>query len=305
MDTIVGSNTERLQRALVSLEGLSVGDAFGGMFFHRFGVEQAEAREVFAPPWDWTDDTLMAFSVVENLREFDTVDADSLVADFVRRFNPGRGYGPTMGMALRALQENPVLDWRDIFPRLFEGQGSYGNGAAMRVGPLGAYFADIDLKDVAEQARQSAETTHTHPEGIAGAIAIAVAAALAWRTRGNTPTRKAFLDAILPYVPNSITSANIRRACDFADGITVALVAPVLGTGLQVSSQDTVPFSLWCAGEWLNDYEEAMWQTVSGMGDRDTTCAIVGSIVAMHVGEKGIPAAWRSAREPLPERIEE
>ena len=43
-----------------------------------------------------------------------------------------------------------------------------------------------------------------------------------------------------------------------------------------------------------------MWQTVSALGDRDTTCAIVGGIVSLQVGQAEIPAEWRDAREPLP-----
>jgi len=42
-----------------------------------------------------------------------------------------------------------------------------------------------------------------------------------------------------------------------------------------------------------------MWQTVSGLGDRDTTCAMVGGIVALSVGQNGLPADWRRRREPL------
>jgi hypothetical protein len=39
---------------------------------------------------------------------------------------------------------------------------------------------------------------------------------------------------------------------------------------------------------------------VSALGDRDTTCAIVGGVVSLQVGEAGLPAAWLDAREPLP-----
>ena len=61
-----------------------------------------------------------------------------------------------------------------------------------------------------------------------------------------------------------------------------------------------MPFALWCAARHLDDDEEALGLTVSGLGDRDTTCAIVGGIVACYVGEEGIPVAWLQAREPLP-----
>jgi ADP-ribosylglycohydrolase len=57
---------------------------------------------------------------------------------------------------------------------------------------------------------------------------------------------------------------------------------------------------LWCASQRFANFEEALWLTVSGLGDRDTTCAIVGGIVAMFTGVAGIPAEWQANREPLP-----
>jgi ADP-ribosylglycohydrolase len=74
-----------------------------------------------------------------------------------------------------------------------------------------------------------------------------------------------------------------------------------LGNGTGVSAQDTVPFALWCAGQRLGSFEEALWLTVSGLGDRDTTCAIVGGIVALYAGSEAIPAEWLQSRESLPE----
>jgi ADP-ribosylglycohydrolase len=50
---------------------------------------------------------------------------------------------------------------------------------------------------------------------------------------------------------------------------------------------------------YSDDYSEAIWQTVSALGDRDTTCAIVGGIVALKAGRESIPANWLKAREPL------
>ena len=75
--------------------------------------------------------------------------------------------------------------------------------------------------------------------------------------------------------------------------------ARLLRNGSQVVSADTVPFDPWCAARHLDDFAEALWATVSGLGDRDTTCAIAGGVVALRVGEEGIPAEFRSAREPL------
>jgi ADP-ribosylglycohydrolase len=72
----------------------------------------------------------------------------------------------------------------------------------------------------------------------------------------------------------------------------------LLGNGSKVTSPDTVPYCVWCADHFVSDFTEAMWATLSAGGDLDTTCAIVGGIVGLATPDT-IPAAWRSAREPL------
>ncbi len=171
----------------------------------------------------------------------------------------------------------------------------------MRITPLGAFFADV-LDEVVEEAVKSAQVTHTHPEAIAGSIAVAVAAASAWRLRSSSvlPSRAEFLDLIVPFVPTSEVRRKIRWARDLSDAASIEAVVDLLGNGTGLSAQDTVPFVLWCAGEHLDDYEQALWLTASGFGDVDTTCAMVGGIVALYTGAESIPAGWKQAREPLP-----
>jgi hypothetical protein len=190
--------------------------------------------------------------------------------------------------------------WQTVAPSLFEGQGSYGNGAAMRVAPVGAYFAD-DLDLVVEHARRSAEVTHAHPEGIAGAVAVAAAAAWAWRIgQGAAPSFAGLIDLVLPFLPESEVHSRLRRALELSPGAPPQIAAAMLGNGSLISAPDTVPFALWCASSFLNDYEAALWATASGLGDVDTNCAIVGGIVALAAGEASIPTEWRQSREPLP-----
>lgn len=294
---------QRLARARASLEGLSVGDAFGERFFLPPGMCATRIEERFLPPppWLFTDDTQMALSIFSILRQYGTVDQERLADSFAEQYDPSRGYGPAMHQLLRSIRAGQ--DWHKAANNQFEGQGSFGNGAAMRIAPLGAFFAN-DLDAVVEQASRSAVITHTHPEGIAGCIAVALAAAHAWRlsqAAGPAPDRSAFLDLILPLVPTSEVRRKLRQARDIAATTPVDAVAAMLGNGSQVSAQDTVPFALWCAGEQLNNYEEALWLTVSGFGDMDTTCAIVGGVVASYTGVDAIPAAWRQAREPFPD----
>jgi ADP-ribosylglycohydrolase len=176
----------------------------------------------------------------------------------------------------------------------------------MRIAPLGAYFAD-DIGILVEQAHLSAEVTHAHPEASAGAIAVAAAAACAWqlKEKGDLLERPAFIDLVLSSVPNSEVRDGIARARDLPIGTPIPQVVGALGNGSRVSSQDTVPFVLWCAGEHLSHFEQALWTAISAGGDVDTTSAMVGGIVAMYTGVEGIPEEWRHNREPLPIQFSE
>lgn len=298
MSTPPADHAARLERARLALEGLALGDAFGQCFFTfsnpEFVEGLIEARAEPAPPWLYTDDTAMALSVYEVLAETGRLDQDQLARAFARRYveEPRRGYGGGAHTLLRQLADGDP--WQQAAPALFEGQGSFGNGGAMRVAPLGAYFSD-DIDTLVEAARASAEVTHAHPDGQAGAIAIAVAAAFACSRRPEGLL--AFAHA---HTPPGATRDGIAYAAGLPEGCSVRLAASALGTGSLVSSADTVPFSLWCAARCLDDFEAALWLTVAGLGDRDTTCAIVGGIVALAVGRAGLPADWLAAREPLP-----
>ena len=121
------------RRAALSLEGLSVGDAFGERFFS-WSVEEMAPQRVAPPgPWLYTDDTEMALSLVSVLRQSGEIDQDRLARSFSEHYDPQRGYGPAMHDLV------PMMwlpgSWVSLSRRLFGGQGSFGNGAAMRVAP--------------------------------------------------------------------------------------------------------------------------------------------------------------------------
>src|SRR5262245_43232883 len=124
---------DRLARARHALEGLSVGDAFGERFFlHPDLVEHLIVQRVLpAPPWGYTDDTEMSLSIVATLRRYAGIEQDALAQSFAERYDPSRGYGPAMHRLLAHIRGGEP--WQAVAPSLFAGQGSYGNGAAMRV----------------------------------------------------------------------------------------------------------------------------------------------------------------------------
>ncbi|RYG57920.1 ADP-ribosylglycohydrolase family protein, partial [bacterium] len=185
-------------------------------------------------------------------------------------------------------------DWESRSGALFNGTGSFGNGAAMRSAPIGAYFADSP-SDAARRAANASKVTHSHPEGVAGGVAIAMAACFAADTAINGAE---LIERVIPFVSEGEVRKGLLKAQQMSNA-TVTEAADALGTGNAVSAQDTVPFCLWCASRNLDNYEEALWETVSGLGDRDTTCAIVGGIVAARTGVVGIPNEWLQNREPL------
>jgi ADP-ribosylglycohydrolase len=294
----------RLAYAADSLAGLSVGDALGAQYF-MVGrkVDDLLAGTVPLPVWEWTDDTEMACSIFWILREKQQVDQDLLAEVFAERCEPNRGYGAGAFTILHQIHQGN--DWRMAAGQAFDGQGSCGNGAAMRVAPLGAYHPD-DPSRAAAQAVLSAEVTHAHSEGIAGAVAVAVAAsvAAAGRPSGQRPKPSLFIDAVLAHTPESAVRSGLARARRMLH-LSAEEVAYELGNGRLVTAQDTVPFTMWTSARHLNDYPEAIRTCVRVGGDIDTTAAITGGVVAAHTGAEGIPAEWRAAREPLPTWLNE
>jgi ADP-ribosylglycohydrolase len=290
----------RKARALLALAGLSVGDAFGEQFFVESSVLEYRISNRAEPagPWFWTDDTNMALSIADVLIEYGTIDQQALAASFAARYDMSRGYGPAMHRILRRITSG--VAWEEVAGSEFEGQGSYGNGSAMRVAPVGAWFAD-DLDRVVEMAAASAVVTHAHRKAVAGAVAVAIAGALAWRSR-NEPASDwlAFLRQVCAHVPDSEVRDRLRRIERFDDQTSTSFAAAVLGVGADLSCVDTVPFALWIAATSFDNFADAMWRAVEEAIDVDTICAIVGGIVAMRVGLDAIPAAWRERTEPLP-----
>ncbi|MEV4442446.1 ADP-ribosylglycohydrolase family protein [Streptomyces sp. NPDC049577] len=288
-------SADRFHRALASLRGLAVGDALGSQFFVPANYPSLQRRELPSSPWQWTDDTEMACSVLAVLAEHGRIDQDALARSFAEHHDFDRGYGPAVNRMLRLVREGG--DWRELASALFKGQGSWGNGAAMRVAPLGAWYAD-DPEQATHQAEISAYTTHQHREAVVGSMAVAAAAAIA-----ADPERSAgpeeLLDGVIALVPRSAVQAGLRRARDMLDYADTTTVAAVLGCGRRTSAHDTVPFALWAAARHLGDFAAAFWTTARAGGDVDTTSAIAGGVVA--AAERGAPPSdWLERTEPLP-----
>lgn len=285
------------------MRGLALGDAFGESWLLRPAETMdadLAARRLADGPWPWTDDTAMALSLLRVLAQHGHVDQDTLANLFAAAYaaDPFRSYGGSMHEVLRAIGAGE--SWSVATRRKFGGMGSWGNGAAMRVAPLGAWFAG-DPSLAATEAAQSAEVTHGHPEAVAGAIAVAVAASL---SATDLPATE-LLPAVLAHTPPSEVASRLRRVSRLPATADPRHVAGMVGCGSEISAVDTVPYALWCAASYLDDLTEALWTTATPGGDLDTTCAIVGGVVAARTGLTEVPTAWLTACEPLPTWVDD
>jgi ADP-ribosylglycohydrolase len=70
-----------------------------------------------------------------------------------------------------------------------------------------------------------------------------------------------------------------------------------------MTSQDTVPFAIWCAAHNLENFENGLWKAVSILGDRDTICAMVGGMIIMSSKEENIPRIWTNSVEKIEESV--
>lgn len=265
---------------------------------------QILARELPPPVWRYTDDTVMALAIHETLAAHERIEQDSLAATFAVRYrtDPQRGYGRGAHDILTAIGGG--VSWRDASQSAFGGTGSRGNGGAMRVAPLGAYFAD-DVARCIREADASAEVTHAHPDGRAGTIAVAVASSWVAARAAGVPggDEEKLLPYVLTHTPAGSTHDRLAEGVELdrawrqkgTPPFASEEMARTLGNGSEVLASDTVPLALFAVARGLS-FEETFWLTVGALGDRDTTCAIACGIVALRDPP---PPHWVAARERL------
>lgn len=287
--------TDRSTLARRSLSGTSIGDAFGDSFFGETSsiLQHISERTIPESHWEFTDDTVMAIAILEQMENHGQIDQDSLINQFIinEKLDKNRGYGATVRRILREADNGG--NWKNLAAAAFDGMGSMGNGAAMRVCPIGAYWFD-DLLKVKELASLSAQVTHSNSEAITGAVAVAVATAIATRSslESSPVESQYFIEEVVDHLPATDTRAKIAKGLTLSRSYHPDSLSNILGNGSQMLAQDTVPFVIWCAAHYSQNFEEALWRAVAVLGDRDTICAMVGGITIMSAAETTVPKSW-------------
>jgi poly(ADP-ribose) glycohydrolase ARH3 len=278
--------------------GSALGDAIGELAF-RFPEEgRLRAAIAVAPLLRYTDDTAMALGLAESLTERGDLDPRHLGQTFHRHFSrePWRGYasGPP---SIFQMVDKSGLPYEEAARHLFGGQGSLGNGAAMRVAPLGLFFHDaLDLYD---KAAASAAITHAHPLAQDGAAVQAAAVSLAVRLDPGKPfSPDTFLRRIqgLARTPELKEKLSLLKVL-LKSHVSGPQAARVLGQSILI--HESLPFALYAFLTRPHSFEDCLMGAVLNGGDRDTLGAMAGAISGAYLGAAGLPALWREKLENL------
>lgn len=288
------SRTQMRTRFRGCLMGVAVGDAFGAPFEGAMEVSDNDWRKVADGDQRlrFTDDTHMTFGVIESLLGREDFDGDNMARIFVRDYNsePWRGYGAGPPQVFAMIEAG--ADWDEAARRLYGGHGSFGNGAAMRIAPIGLrYFSDPS--QAVEFARKCASITHAHELGMEGAAAQASGVALA--VSASPPLdRDGFLGQILDHleVPEMKQAIESVRSV-IGDGPRV--VARDIGNGIE--AVEAVPAALAAFLSNVDSFTETVSFAVAIGGDTDTIASMAGALSGAYLGEEAIPPAWRERAE--------
>jgi poly(ADP-ribose) glycohydrolase ARH3 len=280
---------DRIDRARGALLGTFVGDALGMPYEGSppsSVPERIEMLDARLGPGTYTDDTEMMIVLAETLLESDRVDPDELGRAFLAAYDPRRGYGAGTRAVLALVERG--MPASEAAQRVFDGRGSFGNGAAMRVAPVAVRFADDRARVVAE-ADRSARATHAHPFGIDAARVQAAAVAAALRD-----------EDVLGACRRAAATAESRHRLDaveaLLDGPAPAPAEVARRLGNSSAGQESVPAALYAALA-RGGFAGAVTFAVRCGGDADTIGAMTGAIAGARHGATAIPTRWRRALE--------
>ena len=269
-------------RALGCLLGVAVGDALGAPF--EGGLLERLLWKLLGRSGDgrqrWTDDTQMTLNVMESLHSCGELDQDHLAQVFARDYRWRRGYGPSAAKLLNGIRKG--RHWSTLNTARFP-QGSYGNGAAMRVAPLAVYYHD-DEDALLSAVECSALITHAHHHAIHGAQLIAM---LMQRLVTQT-IEEPILKTALILVGDEDYGELLEQAIELGSTASPQTVATTLGNGIAAieSCVTTVYVAQRFQGQ---DLEELLTFVRQMGGDVDTIGAMSAALWGAQHGLSAIP----------------
>jgi poly(ADP-ribose) glycohydrolase ARH3 len=279
-----------------SMVGCAVGDALGSTLEGTHALELGYEPSSFSGRW--TDDTHMMVGVAESLIENEGFDGTHMAQTFIKHYHeePWRGYASGPPQVFRWIESG--VPWREASKRLFGGVGSLGNGAAMRVAPVGLLYFD-DPQALRSVASDSSQITHAHELGKEGAaieaytVALAVKGALSPHQNGIDTEE--FLVELRKFTNSDVYLHKLDKIGDLLSHASKSRVQREIGNGVEASN--SVPTAIYCFLHNLSNFKESLLYAVSLGGDTDTIAAMTGAISGAYHGFEAIPEQWRSRLE--------
>jgi len=281
---------------LGSLIGTGVGDALGAGLEGRRRVDQAEVRALAERRGTliYTDDTHMMIGIAESLIAKKGFDGEHMTHRFMENYSrePYRGYGPGPPRVFSLIKAGEA--WDKAAEKLYGG-GSFGNGSAMRIAPVGVLYYD-DLPKLKEIAYKSSQITHAHELGKEGAALQAYAVALATAADPLSEFRSdEFLAKLLDFMQHQVFKQKVEKIRELLGKADKEQVIDDLGHGIEAFN--SVPAAIYSFLSHPDSFEEAVIYAISLGGDTDTIGAMTGAISGAHLGIEAIPGRWQERLE--------
>jgi len=284
------------------LVGSAVGDALGRSL-EGLWTSELEIEEGFSGRW--TDDTHMMIGVAESLIENQGFDGSHMAQTFIQNYErePWRGYASGPPRVFKWIRSG--VAWNEAAKRLFGGAGSYGNGATMRVAPVGVLYHD-DFEQLRPVAYSQSQITHAHELGKEGAALQAYAVALAVNADQSSELEpSAFLGKLKDFTHSEAYKGKLEAAERLLSETERLKVVRELGNG--VEAYNSVPTAIYSFLRNHQSFEKSLLYSISLGGDTDTIGAMTGAICGAYRGAEDIPEQWkiRLERKSYIERLAE
>jgi poly(ADP-ribose) glycohydrolase ARH3 len=253
--------------------------------------------------WGYSDDGAMLIAVAEALLSARTIDPVILFEHFVRRYEPARGFGRGMKIAISAFTSGVHWD-RCAFAAWPE--GSRGNGGAVRMAPIAA-TSWTTSEAFYRAVHIATRVTHAHADALAFARVQACAIAVVLQAPSvlnDTTAFEAALVSRLDAMPDSV-AAHLETVFDLVRrGATPTEAAATLGTS--TLALESVPAALWAFVSQHSTFSNAISQAALLGGDVDSICSMVGALAGALHGASAIDSAWTAnlaLEQPSPEAL--
>ena len=281
---------------LGAMVGSALGDAIGELAFHYPEKKRLSGLVNRIEKLIYTDDTAMAIGLAESILQMKGIDSQHLGDTFNRNFHrePWRGYAsgpPTIFSIVR----HYGISYVEAAKSLFGGVGSMGNGAAMRIVPVGLVFHNSER--FYEEACGSAEVTHAHPVGMDGAAVQAMAIAQGVKL---DPKRGFPLETFIQGLTAFARTSEIREKMKFVQALITEDVPPNTAAdrlGRSVAVDEAMPFAIYSFLRYPKSFEDCLYCSILNGGDRDTLGAMACAISGAYLGIEAIPKPWHEKLE--------